>query len=195
MQFDRHAGRDAERRKFLNPAEVPRADISHTRLLADVQPVHGSHHGIDLIVHLSATISFGNRMLMRAEARMPQQSANRIGYAARQQMLKLAGVGFAFFNRHSQHVHNQTFGQPMTADDFFGGLPSLLGQFQLPSAGTRDVARALAFGQQLFADFGHSRFRNLGFRRQTAFFARPGGFQDFDNLFGNSLVHKVVGGW
>jgi hypothetical protein len=40
-------------------------------------------------------------MLVRAKARMAEQRTDRFRHAARQQMLELASVGFALFQRHA----------------------------------------------------------------------------------------------
>jgi hypothetical protein len=112
-------------------------------LLANIQPVKRRDQRIHALFGLLAAIAIGNWVVVRAEARMAQQRADGVGHALRQQMFKFAGVGFALFQGHSQHVHDQAFGQAMTADDLACGLAPKWRQLDLAIR----VARQIAFAE------------------------------------------------
>src|SRR5437588_10332369 len=124
------------------------ADVGDARLLADVETVGRSDDGVQLIFCLAAAIAFRNRVMMRAEARMAEQRANRISHAARQQMLEFAGIGFAFFKRHADDINHQSLSQPMTADDLFSRSAALRCQLDFSMPMASDITFALAFSQQ-----------------------------------------------
>jgi hypothetical protein len=189
MNFDRDAGKDAKRRQHLNAAVVEGADIGDARRFTKAEPIERGNDGADLITGAATAVTFRNRMLMGTESWMAKQRADRFGNVPCEEVLKLAGVNLALFDRHPEDIDDESLCESVTADDILCRLAAERCQGDAPHTGSRNESGALAFNQQLFGDNGHRPAGDARLGISSLLFAGPDGFQNFDNLVRDSMMH------
>ena len=189
MNFDRDAGKDAKRRQHLNAAVVEGADIGDARGFTKAEPIERGDDGADLITGAATAVTFRNWMLMGTESWMAKQCADGFGNIACEKVFKLAGVDLALFDRHPEDIDDESLCESVTANDILCRLTAERGQCNAPHTGSRNESGALAFNQQLFGDNGHRPAGDALLGISSLLFTGPDGFQNFDNLVSDSMMH------